>query len=31
MGYKACLNLREEPYISSIGAGTGATVGKLWV
>ena len=29
MGYKACLNLREEPYIGSIGAGTGATVGKI--
>ncbi|MBC7194968.1 MAG: P1 family peptidase, partial [Caldisericia bacterium] len=29
MGYKACLNLSEEPHEGSIGAGTGATVGKI--
>lgn len=29
MGYKACLSLSEEPHEGSIGAGTGATVGKI--
>ncbi|MGQ9845843.1 MAG: P1 family peptidase [Caldisericia bacterium] len=29
MGYKACLNLSEEPHEGSIGAGCGATVGKI--
>lgn len=29
MGYKACLNLSEEPHEGSFGAGTGATVGKI--
>lgn len=29
MGYKACLNLEEKPHEGSIGAGTGATVGKI--
>jgi len=29
MGYKACLNLKEEAHEGSIGAGTGATVGKI--
>lgn len=29
MGYNACLNLSEEPHEGSIGAGTGATVGKI--
>lgn len=29
MGYQACLSLSEEPHEGSIGAGTGATVGKI--
>ncbi|MGB9749813.1 MAG: P1 family peptidase [Caldisericia bacterium] len=29
MGYKACLNLKEVPHEGSLGAGTGATVGKI--
>lgn len=29
MGYKACLNLNEDPHEGSIGAGCGATVGKI--
>lgn len=29
MGYKACLNLSEDPHEGSIGAGCGATVGKI--
>lgn len=29
MGYKACLNLSKEPHEGSIGAGCGATVGKI--
>lgn len=29
MGYKACLNLSEKPHEGSIGAGCGATVGKI--